>query len=52
MIYGCGICGWEYDESEGSLELEIEPGTEFEDLADGFECPHCGAGKDDFSPCE
>ena len=26
----------------------IDPGTEFEDLPDDFECPLCGAGKEDF----
>ena len=29
--------------------MGIEPGTEFEDLPDDFECPLCGVGKDNFS---
>ena len=49
MIYICDVCGWEYDEDEGFPELEIEPETSFEDLPDDFECPHCAAGKENFS---
>ena len=48
MIYICDVCGWEYDEDEGFPELEIEPGTAFEDLPEDFECPLCFVGKDQF----
>ena len=47
--YVCEVCGWAYDEEEGALDMGIEPGTEFEDLPDDFECPLCGVGKDNFS---
>ena len=52
MKYVCDVCGWEYDEDEGLEELGIEPGTEFSDLPDDFECPVCSVGKDQFSPEE
>ncbi len=46
--YTCAICGWEYDEEEGCPEAGIAPGTKWEDLPEDFECPLCGAGKDEF----
>jgi rubredoxin-NAD+ reductase len=46
--YVCSVCGWEYDEEVGDPDNGIDPGTEFEDLPDDFECPLCGAGKEDF----
>lgn len=52
MKYICDVCGWEYDEEEGFMELGIEPGTAFENLPDDFECPLCSVGKDSFSPEE
>ena len=48
--YVCEPCGWVYDPKEGDPEGGIEPGTAFEDLPDDWECPLCGAGKDEFSP--
>lgn len=49
MKYICDLCGWEYDEELGDPDNDIEPGTKFEDLPEDFECPLCGAGKDNFS---
>ena len=49
MKYECTLCGWIYDEEAGDEEHGIAPGTKFEDLPDDFECPLCGAGKDDFT---
>lgn len=49
MKYVCDVCGWVYDEAEGSPENGIAPGTKWEDLPDDFECPLCGVGKDQFS---
>lgn len=49
MKYVCDVCGWEYDEENGFPEMEIAPGTKFEDLPKTFECPLCGFGKDHFS---
>lgn len=47
--YVCNVCGWVYDSDEGDLELDIEPGTPFEQLPDDFVCPVCGVEKEEFS---
>ena len=47
-IWICTVCGWEYNEAAGLADENIAAGTKFEDLPDDFECPVCGAGKDDF----
>lgn len=47
-IYKCIICGWEYNEKEGSLEHGIKEGTRWEELPDDWVCPECGVGKSDF----
>ena len=44
MKYVCQICDYEYDEAA--------EGVKFEDLPDDWECPLCGAGKDEFKPQE
>ena len=44
----CGPCGLVYDEAEGLLGDGIAPGTRFEDIPDGWECPDCGVTKADF----
>lgn len=46
--YVCEICGYVYDPAEGDPDNGVDPGTKFEDILDGWECPVCGAGKDDF----
>ncbi len=46
--YVCGPCGYVYDPEEGDPENEIDPGTSFEDLPEDWECPICGASKEDF----
>ena len=50
--YVCDVCGYVYDPALGDPENGIKPGTEFSNLPDDWECPVCGAGKDDFSPEE
>lgn len=47
--YICNVCGWVYDEENGDQDLNIAPGTPFEDLPEDFECPLCHVGKNDFS---
>ncbi len=47
--YRCDICGYVYDPDAGDDAEGIAPGTAFEDLPDDYECPVCGAGKDEFS---
>lgn len=44
----CFFCGEIYDEELGSPEAGIDPGTRWEDIADDWVCPGCGAAKADF----
>jgi rubredoxin len=46
--YVCSICGYVYDPEQGDPDNGVAPGTKFEDLPDDWECPVCGASKDDF----
>lgn len=46
--YECKVCGYFYDEAEGCAEQGIAPGIKWADVPDSFECPLCGAGKEDF----
>jgi rubredoxin len=46
--YVCTICGYVYDPAEGDSDSDIPAGTAFADLPDDYECPVCGAGKEDF----
>jgi rubredoxin len=50
--YRCLPCGHVYDPAEGDPTSGIPPGTAFEDLADTWMCPDCGASKADFEPVE
>ena len=50
--YVCDPCGYEYDPAVGDPDNGIAPGTAFEDLPEDWECPICGAGKDEFSPVD
>ncbi|MCK4410157.1 MAG: rubredoxin [Candidatus Eisenbacteria sp.] len=46
--YKCALCGYIYDPAVGDPDAGIDPGTAFDDLPDGWVCPVCGAGKDQF----
>ena len=46
--YVCTICGYVYDPEQGDPDNGVEPGTKWEDVPDDWECPVCGAAKDDF----
>jgi len=46
--YVCEVCGYVYDPQQGDPDNGIDPGTKFEDVPDDWECPVCGASKDDF----
>ena len=48
--YKCDVCGYIYDPAAGDPDSGIAPGTPFEDIPENWECPLCGAGKEDFSP--
>ncbi|MDD2497168.1 MAG: rubredoxin [Desulfitobacteriaceae bacterium] len=50
--WGCVVCGYLYDPEEGDPENGISPKIEFEDLADNWICPDCGADKDHFEKIE
>ncbi|MDX9703767.1 MAG: rubredoxin [Candidatus Auribacterota bacterium] len=39
--YRCILCGYIYDPADNK-------GVDFNDLPDGWLCPECGAGKDEF----
>ena len=47
--YVCSVCEYVYDPANGDHESGIDPGTAFKDLPDGWVCPDCGAGVDDFT---
>jgi len=44
----CIFCGFYYDEAAGLPTEGIAPGTRWEDIADDWACPDCGATKADF----
>ncbi len=46
--YVCSLCGYVYDPEQGDPDNGVDPGTKWEDLPDDWECPVCGASKDDF----
>ncbi len=48
-LYQCDVCEWIYDENLGDPDAGIAPGTKWEDIPDDWECPECGAAKDDFT---
>ena len=39
----CLVCGFIYDEAEGSPDDGIPPGTRWEDVPANWSCPECGA---------
>jgi len=46
--YVCTLCGYVYDPAEGDPDNDVAAGTKWEDVPDDWECPVCGAGKEDF----
>ncbi len=46
--YVCKVCGWVYDPVVGDPDGGIASGTPFESISDTWECPLCGATKEDF----
>jgi rubredoxin len=46
--YVCTICGYVYDPEQGDPDNDVDPGTKWDDVPDDWECPVCGASKDDF----
>ncbi len=52
MNYVCDICGYIYDPAVGDPDNDIPSRTHFKDLPDGWECPECGVGVEEFSPID
>jgi len=48
MKWECEICGYIYDEAVGDSDEGLEPGTCWEELPDDWQCPDCGASKQEF----
>lgn len=48
QAYRCLICGYEYQEQNGSPAHGIPPGTRWEEIPLSWRCPDCGAGREDF----
>ena len=46
--YVCTICGYVYDPEQGDPDNDVDPGTKWEDVPDDWQCPVCGAAKEDF----
>lgn len=46
--YKCLNCCYVYDDADGCPELDVPPGTAWEDLPDDWLCPQCGSDKRDF----
>jgi rubredoxin len=50
--YVCTVCGYVYDPEQGDPDNGVDPGTKWADVPNDWECPVCGASKDDFSKQE
>jgi len=48
----CQVCGYIYDPEKGDPDNDVEPGTSFTDIPEGWVCPECGASKDEFELAE
>ena len=46
--YVCEVCGYTYDPAVGDPANGVEPGTAWENVPEGWMCPVCGVGKDQF----
>ncbi len=46
--YICSVCGYIYDEAKGIPDVGIAAGTTWEQLAEDWICPLCGAAKSEF----
>jgi rubredoxin/uncharacterized metal-binding protein len=50
--YICSPCGWIYDRRTGDPNYGVAAGTGFDALPDGWCCPICAVGADNFEPVE
>jgi rubredoxin len=47
--YVCDVCGYIYDPDCGDPDNGVPPGTDWDEVPDGWVCPECGVGKEMFS---
>jgi rubredoxin len=52
LVHQCRDCLTIYDETFGDVINDVEPGLHFDKLPDTYECPTCGAGKENFRTIE
>jgi len=50
--YMCVVCGWIYDEALGAPDDGLPAGTLWKDVPGDWECPDCGATREDFDMVE
>ena len=50
MRYVCEVCGYVYDPAKGDSANGVAENTPFQEVPDDWNCPVCGASKDQFSP--
>ena len=50
--YVCDVCGYVYDPALGDPDNNVAAGTAWEAVPDGWVCPVCGVGKDQFKPID
>jgi rubredoxin len=48
----CLVCAYVYDPAVGDPTQDVPLGTAFEDLPEGWVCPDCGVGVEDFEKVE
>ena len=46
--YVCEVCGYVYDPAAGDPDNGVAAGTAWENVTEGWACPVCGVGKDQF----
>ena len=46
--FRCTVCGWTYNEDDGTPDMGIKPGTKWEDLPEDFRCGVCKVPKTKF----
>ncbi|WP_075202580.1 rubredoxin [Vibrio mexicanus] len=44
----CSVCGYVYNPEQGDTRNDVEPGTSWEELSSGWNCPVCHVDKDFF----
>lgn len=50
QAFRCIICGYVYNPVQGDPETGVQPDTSFSEIEDGWLCPVCNAGTNQFEP--